>query len=222
MMGKEPAVSNLSEDIQKEIVEAHNAFRRAVQPTASNMLKLVWNKQASESAKKWAGKCEPKSSPMEERTVNGVFCGESISQSNFVRSWPDVIKLWHSSVSDFKYGVGAVDPDKNVYGYTQVVWYRTHEIGCALAYCPQSKHPFFYVCHYCPAGNILQQMATPYKQGVPCGDCPNNCEDKLCTNPCKYMDNLSDCQAMVEQFTCKSPVVVKQCEATCKCKSHIK
>lgn len=32
----------------------------------------------------------------------------------------------------------------------QVVWYNSNQIGCAMAYCPNSTYKYFYVCHYCP------------------------------------------------------------------------
>lgn len=32
----------------------------------------------------------------------------------------------------------------------QVVWYRSNQLGCAMAHCPSSTFKYFYVCHYCP------------------------------------------------------------------------
>lgn len=30
-------------------------------------------------------------------------------------------------------------------------------------------------------GNDPDKKNVPYNEGTPCGDCPNNCEDKLCS-----------------------------------------
>ncbi|XP_053128553.1 cysteine-rich venom protein ophanin-like [Hemicordylus capensis] len=186
-----PAVeSDVTEKQQKEILDKHNAYRGAVDPTASNMLKMVWSKEAGENAKKWASKCEINSSPIEERIVDG-----------FLRSWTDAVDMWLKPQSNFKYGVGAMDPAEDTDVFTQVIWYNSYKLGCAISYCPQHDRPsFFYVCRYCPAGNILDKASTPYKAGPSCGDCPNNCEDKLCTNPCKYVDTLTGCDKLVRMF----------------------
>ncbi|XP_053128797.1 cysteine-rich venom protein 2-like [Hemicordylus capensis] len=175
-------LSEITEEKKKDIVDTFNTLRRSVNPTASNMLKMSWSEEASETAKKWAGNCQLRQSPVEERTINGSVCGESISQAAIPKSWEEIIAKWHSTVSHFKYGIGATDPKKNIYTYTQIVWYRSHQIGCAVAYCAQSTFPFVYICHYCPGGNIMGESKTPYKEGPPCGDCLNDCEDKLCNH----------------------------------------
>lgn len=35
--------------------------------------------------------------------------------------------------------------------HLQVVWYNSHQVGCAMAHCPKSKYTYHYVCQYCPA-----------------------------------------------------------------------
>uniref|UniRef100_A0ACB8GFJ1 Uncharacterized protein n=2 Tax=Sphaerodactylus townsendi TaxID=933632 RepID=A0ACB8GFJ1_9SAUR len=138
------------------------------------------------------------------------------------RSWSNVIQVWSNGNSNFKYGVGAIDPKKSIGGYTQMIWYNSYLIGCGVAYCPDKPYPYFYVCQYCPAGNIQDQMATPYKNGTPCGDCPNNCENKLCTNPCKYVDHFTNCPQMKKLFSCKEQLLVENCQALCNCPTEIK
>lgn len=32
----------------------------------------------------------------------------------------------------------------------QLVWYRSNQVGCAMASCPNAAYKYFYVCHYCP------------------------------------------------------------------------
>ncbi|XP_066478425.1 cysteine-rich venom protein 2-like [Tiliqua scincoides] len=176
-----PPVGKITEKQKKEILDKHNAIRRGVKPTASNMLKMEWSEKASESARKWAVKCIASSSPREERIVDGVACGESTLKSTYPLSWIEVITKWFSKASNFRYGYGAVNPRKDFYSYTQLIWYNTHEVGCGLAYCPQNEYTYFYICRYCPAGNVRGEELTPYRKGPPCGDCPSNCEDRLCS-----------------------------------------
>ncbi|KAJ6659615.1 hypothetical protein lerEdw1_018584, partial [Lerista edwardsae] len=81
-----------------------------------------------------------------------VLCGEARVQSSHGVRWSEIIDLWLAKKSNFQYGVGAIDPTKDIFGYTQLIWYNTHQIGCAVAYCAEKEedYPFFYVCRTCP------------------------------------------------------------------------
>nr|XP_060626622.1 cysteine-rich venom protein triflin-like [Anolis sagrei ordinatus] len=136
-------------------------------------------------------------------------------------SWPDVIQSWASTKHNFKYGIGPVDPRKNIYSYTQLVWYNSYEVGCALAYCKGKNYPYLYSCHFCPSGNIQDKIATPYKEGPPCADCPSDCDDRLCTNPCPYKNIYSECETMKNFFSCESKVMAENCPALCSCPNQI-
>nr|XP_020646265.1 cysteine-rich venom protein pseudechetoxin-like [Pogona vitticeps] len=206
---------------QKEILDEHNTIRRGVQPTASNMLKMTWSEKAAESARRRATKCLPIVSPRKERTVDGVLCSENVLHTESATSWPNVIKVWQRKESNFQYGIGVLDPEKDVFSYTQLIWYSSHLVGCASAYCTGTPYPFIHICQYCPAGNFVHQLQTPYAEGPPCGDCPHNCEDKLCTNPCKHMDKKTDCKTIIKLFSCETPFL-EQCRATCECETKIK
>nr|XP_056712795.1 serotriflin-like [Euleptes europaea] len=207
---------------QKEIVDKHNEIRRNVQPTARNMLKMTWNETVGVNSRKWGDKCQMKSSPLEDRTLDGVLCGQSMFQSNYPYSWTEVIDYWKNKAHYFKYGVGSIDPEQNIYGYTQVIWYRSYQIGCSVSVCPNNKHTYVYICQYCPTGNIEHLIKTPYKEGPSCGDCPKHCEDKLCTNPCMYLDQSLHCAELKKMLGCKKANKNGHCNATCKCSNKIK
>uniref|UniRef100_A0A8D0BQA7 ShKT domain-containing protein n=1 Tax=Salvator merianae TaxID=96440 RepID=A0A8D0BQA7_SALMN len=191
--------ANISVELQKEILDQHNAIRRAVKPTASNMLKMV------RRGLKWD--CSV------ENTLNYMVCGENIMFSTFPSSWSDVIEAWRNKSSNFKYGIGQIDPKKDSYSY--------NKIGCAQAYCPEKEFSFFYVCQYCPRGRVTDQMQIPYKEGPPCGDCHNSCEDKLCTNPCLYVNRRKNCRTLISVFSCKNNYFKHLCQATCNCRTGI-
>uniref|UniRef100_A0A670IFX5 SCP domain-containing protein n=1 Tax=Podarcis muralis TaxID=64176 RepID=A0A670IFX5_PODMU len=165
----------------KLIVDKHNALRRGVQPPASNMLKMRWNSAAEANAKRWASNCKFAHSPSNQRVADGISCGENIYASSHATPWNDVIQAWYNEVKDFKYGDGAVRPGAVTGHYTQVVWHKSHLIGCHDAHCPQSRMKYLYVCQYCPAGNMMGSLQTPYKSGSPCGNCPGSCDNGLCS-----------------------------------------
>uniref|UniRef100_W5NHR8 ShKT domain-containing protein n=1 Tax=Lepisosteus oculatus TaxID=7918 RepID=W5NHR8_LEPOC len=207
--------------VQQEIVKKHNDPRRNVSPTASNMLKMGWNTEAAANAQRWAQTCSMNHSPDSSRRIKTSECGENLYMSTDPSTWNEVIQSWYNEVSNYKYGVGSVNGGV-IDHYTQVVWYRSNKIGCAAAYCPKSPYKYFYVCHYCPAGNYVQSLLTPYKAGPPCGDCPNDCEDGLCTNPCEQFDKAGNCKVLMQlKNACENPLISSWCAASCQCGKKI-
>uniref|UniRef100_A0A674EQ16 SCP domain-containing protein n=1 Tax=Salmo trutta TaxID=8032 RepID=A0A674EQ16_SALTR len=120
---------------QKTIVDKHNNLRRGVQPTASNMLKMVhWC--AMSNIKEVSRYCSP----------DVVGCGENLYMASYKSSWSNVIQSWADEVKDFQYG----PVNEPVFSFcAQVVWYRSNQISCAMAHCPNSNYKYFYVCHNC-------------------------------------------------------------------------
>nr|XP_041570906.1 serotriflin isoform X1 [Taeniopygia guttata] len=110
-----------------------------------------------------------------------VLCGENLFMSSAPFSWSDVLQAWYNEEKNFEYGTGAKKKGAMFGHYTQMVWHNSYKIGCGFAFCSNTKYSYFYVCQYCPAGNLISSMKTPYKEGKPCGDCPSACEDGLCT-----------------------------------------
>ncbi|KAM3602718.1 uncharacterized protein V6R79_009526 [Siganus canaliculatus] len=201
------------------IVDKHNDLRRNVQPSASNMLKMSWNNEAAANAQRWANTCSMNHSPKSARTIRSSGCGENLYMASWKNSWSNAIQAWYDEIKDWRYGVGSING--GVVGhFTQVVWYRSNEVGCAMAHCPNSRYKYFYVCQYCPPGNY--QLARPYKTGPRCGDCPGACDNGLCTNPCRYTDKYSNCPGLARQWGCGNRQVASWCKASCQCKSEIK
>ncbi|XP_063078317.1 cysteine-rich venom protein Cau1-like [Engraulis encrasicolus] len=133
------------------------------------------------------------------------------------------IQTWYNEVKDYRYGHGAIG-NAVVGHYTQVVWYRSNQIGCAMAHCPNLQFKYFYVCQYCPAGNVFYEghngFAHPYKKGPACGDCPKACDNGLCTNPCQYFDKCYRCPELVKKRGCNGKLA-NVCPASCKCHGSI-
>ncbi|MBN3309618.1 CRVP protein, partial [Amia calva] len=174
--------------------------------------------EAAANAQRWAQTCAMNHSPDSSRTISTSGCGENLYMSSYPNTWTGAIDSWSNEVSNYRYGMGSVNG--GVIGhYTQMVWYRSNEIGCAVAYCPNSMYKYFYVCHYCPPGNY--QYKYPYQEGPSCGDCPNACDNNLCTNPCNYINQYSNCPSLKQQYGCSNPQVSSWCPASCTCQNKI-
>ncbi|XP_044310552.1 serotriflin-like [Varanus komodoensis] len=207
---------------QQQIVDKHNDLRRGVTPPASNMLKMEWNTIAAENAKNWAKQCTLSHSPRMKRVVKGIVCGENLFMSTVATPWPAVIQSWYNEEKYFKHGVGPVPQDAETGHYTQIVWYKSYQVGCYGTYCPSAGFSYYYVCHYCPVGNIHDLLKTPYKAGPSCGSCPSACDNGLCTNPCRYEDKDPDCNHLATESGCASLRVKQTCPASCLCTTEIK
>ncbi|KAM9006910.1 cysteine-rich venom protein-like [Sarcophilus harrisii] len=215
-------LSTMKEEVQKEILDCHNNIRRSVIPTASNMLKMEWSHEAASDAQRWANKCTLKVSEFSNRTTGDTVCSENVFASSLSVCWKDVILAWKLQKKNFIYGVGAINQKSHYLAYIQMIFYRTYKIGCGVSYCPNNIYKYFYVCQYCPARNEVTSLATPYKKGERCADCPYSCYNGLCTNPCQYEDKYSNCQQLKDKLTCDFIPVKLHCKATCMCTSEIK
>ncbi|XP_045428906.1 cysteine-rich secretory protein 3 [Pipistrellus kuhlii] len=217
------AINTTQKVVQREIVKKHNDVRRSVFPRARNMLKMQWDSKAAANSQKWANKCTFQHSDQNDRKVGKRDCGENIFMSSKPTPWSRVIKTWFNEGINFIYGYGAKRSDIVVGHYTQVVWYSSYLVGCGVAYCPKHQNlKYYYVCHYCPSGNIgVGRSLTPYLKGTPCGSCPNNCDQGLCTNPCEHDNDYSNCHDMMSEMGCKNDFVSEHCKAACNCSKKI-
>ncbi|XP_021511096.1 cysteine-rich secretory protein 1 [Meriones unguiculatus] len=217
-------VTELQRDQQEEIVNTHNAFRRKVSPPAKNMLKMSWSLAAAENARILARYCDKAESDPLERRLDNTFCGENMHLEYYPFSWSKVIESWYNESKHFKYGEWpSTDDDFETEHYTQMVWASSYLIGCEVASCRrQNAATYLYVCHYCHEGNYPDMLNKPYKEGSPCEDCPDHCEDGLCTNPCLYYDEYNNCDKQIRLTGCSHPSVLQFCKASCLCKTEIK
>ncbi|KAI5633984.1 leucine rich repeat domain-containing protein [Phthorimaea operculella] len=205
-------------DLQRKIEQYHNDFRRQVQPPASNMLYMHWNQEAAIQAQKYAEVCRfvEHNSWKDRRMKNYLTCGQNLFGSQVKLDWYTAIESWFSEHVNFTYGSpNNVFPD--IGHYTSMVWATSHQVGCGVAFCKGGpwKQFYNYVCHYCPSGNYDYN---PYKIGTPCGDCPYDCVNGLCTNSCPSLDTLGNCEELlVEPDICYSG----DCDATCWCRDKI-
>ncbi|XP_078502865.1 cysteine-rich venom protein pseudechetoxin-like [Lissotriton helveticus] len=211
-------LDTMDQRVQKEIVDLINNLRRNVKPKPANMLKLTWNEDAAGISEFWIRKCNFNHSPASQRTINETQCGALMYRANYAASWEHVIKAWYSQEENFSYGIGLRLPYGWIAHFTQLVWAKSHEIGCQVVLCNKD---FIYSCNFCPGGNDYTMIGLPYESGKPCGRCPGHCDAGLCTNPCLYNDKYINCESLKQD--CESDYLVKiGCQATCKCPTEIK
>lgn len=72
-----------------------------------------------------------------------------------------MVDLWASEKKNYRFGIF---PDNSTTGdiedvghYTQLIWYDTRRVGCAVA---QSNEEDILVCRYSQAGNVIGQIPT--------------------------------------------------------------
>ena len=159
----------MTDALRQELVDAHNNFRRGVNPPATDMIKMTWDSDLEFLATKWAENCEFGHDSGSARKVPQSFSsGQNGFAGGRLGNMTAVVNAWHSEVKDYTYG-----SDGNVFHkvghYTQVVWAKSYKVGCGGAICGGTGH--FY-CNYGPPGNY--GIKTPYKTGTRGSDCLKN------------------------------------------------
>jgi hypothetical protein len=105
----------------------------------------MWSKVLAEEAQGWANRCVFQHDPNTKRGEN-LAMGTDLSPEQ-------AMALWYAEGKTYPYGVDT--PPFDLMHFTQMVWARTSELGCASAQCPQG---IFHVCRYNPAGNVIGQF----------------------------------------------------------------
>ncbi|KAL5007823.1 hypothetical protein ScPMuIL_016629 [Solemya velum] len=160
--------TGISDKDKKFIVEEHNRYRSAVQPTATNMMKMSWDDEVAHIAQVWAETCQFEHD--KSRAIPGRFSvGQNLAKGQ--RTWEQAMSDWHSEIKDFEYGTRS----NRVGHFTQMVWASSIKIGCGYAECGTDR---MFVCNYGPAGNVNGQQ--PFEKGKSCEACPGRCTDNLC------------------------------------------
>jgi uncharacterized protein YkwD len=144
-----PQVTAHLPSFETRLLAAHNAERlRLGQPA------LTWNSRLADSARKWA-QTLAKNGSFEHAPQNVE--GENLwSGTKGEYSPEEMVGLWIEEKQFFKSGIfPQVSTSGNwsdVGHYTQLIWYNTTQVGCAVA---QSTQEDILVCRYDPPGNWI-------------------------------------------------------------------
>ena len=94
----------------------------------------------------WASPIVKKTKKSNEKVWHKIYLSQDIKASKPVRDWYDEIKFYDYTKNTCKRG-------KVCAHYTQVVWKKTKELGCAAYMCDDKSQ--VWVCKYYPAGNYV-------------------------------------------------------------------
>ncbi|XP_059833664.1 glioma pathogenesis-related protein 1-like isoform X1 [Hypanus sabinus] len=193
------AVDIRNKDFIKECISTHNLYRSQVNPPASDMLYMSWDRTLAEAALAWSKKCifAHNKDLKTHWKLHPVFktIGENIYvQTGSSLDVPAAIESWHNEIHYYDYNSNRCG--KVCGHYTQLVWASSYKVGCAVHTCPGgiaqfSREPStIFVCDYGPPGNYPRH---PYLEGKACTQCPDSwCENRLCRNATREMTNNSD------------------------------
>ncbi|KAM4677726.1 glioma pathogenesis-related protein 1-like [Discoglossus pictus] len=181
------AVAGLPQDKESdfinECVDAHNAVRSKVTPTAVKMLHLSYDPTLANKAAEWSSKCLKTHNPnikvdhpAFKKFGENLFGGYGGINDY---SLTDAVSNWATEVKDYDLETNTCATGKVCGHYTQIVWAETFKVGCARTLC---KGFLSIICCYGPGGNM--KGVKPYSAGSPCSNCPSNdtCKHNLCMN----------------------------------------
>jgi uncharacterized protein YkwD len=134
--------------LAKEMIASHNQVRSQV-----GVGPLTWSPSLAAYAQEWANKLAA-TGQFEHRQTSGY--GENLYWGQGRAASPsNVVTSWANEVSDYNYSNNNC---RDVCGhYTQIVWKKTTEVGCAVA---KVRNEEYWVCNYNPPGNYVGQK--PY------------------------------------------------------------
>jgi pathogenesis-related protein 1 len=133
--------------IAREMLTVHNEVR-----ARADLPPLQWSNALAAYSQKWADTLLARNQTA--HNPHSAY-GENIFVSG-VGSTPSMaVKEWASESRDYDYRTNACSTDCG--HYTQIIWRRTVNVGCAVARGPRRE---VWVCSYDPPGNFLGQW--PY------------------------------------------------------------
>nr|XP_026689886.1 uncharacterized protein LOC113474174 [Ciona intestinalis] len=182
----EPVTAVLSDADIKTAVEKLNEIRRSVDPTASNMLEMIWDPVLAEMADNYSRSCILDGGDSDSTTYSSVGYTVVMSkwQLNFTGQLTEAITGWaderhiYTYRNDHCWG--------NCGSYKQIIWAQSYALGCSITACKKLKTLYssesknFIVCLYGPASTT----GKPYISGPSASACPAGYKpkNKLCSN----------------------------------------
>ncbi len=134
----------------KQMVGAHNSWRKR-----TGVAPLSWSPRLASFAQEWANTLAARD---EFRHRDNNNYGENLAASQGKSLSPNgVVWLWGEEVKDYDYKTNSCKSGEMCGHYTQLVWHKTKEVGCAKA---ETGNKEVWVCNYNPPGNYRGQK--PY------------------------------------------------------------
>ncbi|KAI1382986.1 CAP domain-containing protein [Hypoxylon trugodes] len=143
------------------IALVHNTHRR--NHTADD---LTWSVDLSNTAATLANTCIYQHNTI----INGGGYGQVIAAGYTAGQITIMLnEVYKSGLQNYPQPYGVNNPDLSNFAswgnFAQILWAATTQVGCAVQYCPGGLQnaagipPYFTVCNYSPAGNIVGQFS---------------------------------------------------------------
>lgn len=136
----------------ERLLAAHNRERATL-----GVAPLAWNHALATGAQAWAQRLARSGALFHSRGGHAETLGENLWAGTAGAYSPEeMVELWVEEKTDYRHGTfPAVSRSGNLAAvghYTQVIWRRTGEVGCALA---SNGREDFLVCRYRSPGNVM-------------------------------------------------------------------
>lgn len=159
--GLQVSYAQSNQDLESKILNVHNRERSAV-----GIAPLTWSSSLAAGAQTWANHLATTGQFVHDPVHTGLSCTGPCYGENLAGFISDVSEpsggqsLWVNEKSQYHGG-----PSFYAVGhYTQMVWDKTKQVGCATA--PPSVHTYsILVCRYDPPGNFPNEL--PYPKAAP-------------------------------------------------------
>ncbi len=146
-----------NQDLEKKILDVHNKERSAV-----GIAPLTWSNSLADGAQAWANHLATTGQFAHDPVHTGTSCTGPCYGENIAGFIKDVSEpnggqtKWVNEKSQYQGG-----PSFYAVGhYTQMVWAKTKQVGCATA--PPSVYAYsILVCRYDPPGNFPNELPYP-------------------------------------------------------------
>lgn len=137
-----------------EYLAAHNEARAAVGVTP-----LQWSLSLAKSASLTVRLQRDKQNCTFANLTNSQYGGNQLWAGGHAVAPRAVVENWVAEKKFYEYAKNECAPEHQCGVYTQVVWKKSAELGCAQAVCP-NQHSSLTVCFYNPPGNVVGEK--PY------------------------------------------------------------
>ena len=162
-----------------EILKAHNDARRRVSPSASEMPLLAWNEQLAAFAVTSLSGCPGMvhtSSAQRSNLAGFSYVGENLAAGSNLTPGSGggaaAVVMWDEEKKDYTLSTQACTPNAMCGHYTQVVWAKSTQVGCAYQSCPSLSYKHYWQCNYSPGGNFNGERPYVAGTGAVCATAP--------------------------------------------------
>eukprot|EP00731_Ephydatia_muelleri_P018757 Em0011g797a len=165
--------AELSADKKKEVLNAHNFYRRAPTPSASNMAMMTWSESIAAVAQSYAANCYN----VANTNASSVGFGESRATAQYIPGTVQnftaalVVGKWAAEANSYVYSTHTCTSLSTCKDYMQMVWAASDQLGCGAYMCSYLRQPsgavfqnaYFLVCNYATATTVTAGVGATFE-----------------------------------------------------------